>query len=181
MLQAARTAADRAADRHGRRPLLIAVTVLTSLDADSLETLGIAESPLGHAKRLAELAHRMGCDGVVASPQETAAIREACGTDFLVVTPGIRGGTASMTDARSRADDQMRTMTPADAIRAGSSYLVIGRPITAAPDPRAAAQRIADELLARQGRADEGEQAASERELTTVDGHGGSAREGHHQ
>lgn len=151
MLQAARTAADRAADRHGRRPLLIAVTVLTSLDAASLESMGIGESPLDHAKRLAELAHRMGCDGVVASPQETAAIREACGTDFLVVTPGIRGGTASMTNAGSRPDDQMRTMTPADAIRAGSSYLVIGRPITAAPNPRAAARHLADELLARQG------------------------------
>jgi orotidine-5'-phosphate decarboxylase len=153
MLQAARTAADRAAERHGRRPFLIAVTVLTSLDAASLESIGIGESPLDHAKRLAELAHRMGCDGVVASPQETAAIRQTCGTDFLVVTPGIRGGTASMAErgGSSRPDDQMRTMTPAEAIRAGSSYLVIGRPITAAPDPRATAQRIADELLARQG------------------------------
>jgi orotidine-5'-phosphate decarboxylase len=173
MLQAARTAADRAADRQGRSPLLIAVTVLTSLDAAALESIGIDKSPLEHAKRLAELAHRMGCDGVVASPQETAAIRQACGTDFLVVTPGIRGGAASMTDAGagfppsrealrrdldearraesgsrpdSRPDDQMRTMTPADAIRAGSSYLVIGRPITAAPNPREAARRIADEL-----------------------------------
>jgi orotidine-5'-phosphate decarboxylase len=139
MLQAARTAADRAAEQRGRAPLLIAVTVLTSLDAAALAGIGIDETPLDHAVRLAELARREGCDGVVASPQETAAIREACGTDFLVVTPGIRGGTAER-------DDQARTMTPADAIRAGSSYLVIGRPITGAPNPRDAAQRIADEL-----------------------------------
>jgi orotidine-5'-phosphate decarboxylase len=139
MLKAARAAANRAAEQRGRAPLLIAVTVLTSLDAAALAGIGIDETPLDHAVRLAELARREGCDGVVASPQETAAIREACGTDFLVVTPGIRGGTAER-------DDQARTMTPADAIRAGSSYLVIGRPITGAPNPRDAAQRIADEL-----------------------------------
>lgn len=139
MLKAARAAADRAAERHGRRPLLIAVTVLTSLDAAALAGIGIGETPLDHAVRLAELARQEGCDGVVASPQETAAIREACGTDFLVVTPGIRAGAAER-------DDQARTMTPADAIRAGSSYLVIGRPITGAQNPRDAAQRLADEL-----------------------------------
>jgi len=139
MLQAARAAADRAAERHGRRPLLIAVTVLTSLDAAALAGIGIDETPLDHAVRLAELARREGCDGVVASPQETAAIRRACGTDFLVVTPGIRG-------AAAERDDQARTMTPADAIRAGSSYLVIGRPVTGAQNPRDAAERIAGEL-----------------------------------
>jgi orotidine-5'-phosphate decarboxylase len=139
MLQAARAAADRAAERHGRRPLLIAVTVLTSLDAAALAGIGINETPMDHAVRLAELARREGCDGVVASPQETAAIRRACGTDFLVVTPGIRG-------AAAERDDQARTMTPADAIRAGSSYLVIGRPVTGAQNPRDAAERIAGEL-----------------------------------
>ena len=139
MLQAARAAADRAAERHGRRPLLIAVTVLTSLDAAALAGIGIDETPLDHAVRLAKLAHQEGCDGVVASPQETAAIRRACGTDFLVVTPGIRG-------AAAERDDQARTMTPADAIRAGSSYLVIGRPVTGAQNPRDAAERIAEEL-----------------------------------
>ncbi|MEZ5318866.1 MAG: orotidine 5'-phosphate decarboxylase / HUMPS family protein [Vicinamibacterales bacterium] len=82
-----------------------------------------------------------GLDGVVASPQETAAIRQACGRDFVIVTPGIRGGAAA-----SGPDDQRRTMTPAGAVEAGSSYLVIGRPITAADDPRAAAERILTDL-----------------------------------
>ena len=80
-------------------------------------------------------------DGVVASPQETAAIRQACGPDFAIVTPGIRGGAA-----QAKADDQNRTLTPAEAMRAGSSYLVVGRPITAAQDPRAAAMAINAEL-----------------------------------
>jgi orotidine-5'-phosphate decarboxylase len=88
---------------------------------------------------------------VVASPQETTAIRRACGPEFVIVTPGIRGGTARLlaegaSARQARPDDQVRTMTPADAIRAGSSYLVIGRPVTGAPDPRAAARQIADEL-----------------------------------
>jgi orotidine-5'-phosphate decarboxylase len=90
---------------------------------------------------LARLAQTARLDGVVASPRETAAIREACGPDFLIVTPGIRGGTAS-----SGPDDQQRTLTPAEAVAAGSSYLVIGRPITGAPDPVTAARRIASEI-----------------------------------
>jgi orotidine-5'-phosphate decarboxylase len=153
MLRAARTAADRAAERTGRRPLLIAVTVLTSLDADALTSVGVNRTPLDQATRLAVLARDHGCDGVVASPQETTAIRNACGHDFVIVTPGIRGGSATTVDGKpgpspsgARPDDQVRTMTPADAIRAGSSYLVIGRPITGASDPRDAARRIADEL-----------------------------------
>jgi orotidine-5'-phosphate decarboxylase len=141
MLQAARAAADREADTTGRRPLLIAVTVLTSLDAAALASVGVDRTPLEQATSLAELARDHGCDGVVASPQETAAIRQACGPDFIVVTPGIRGGAATKS-----GDDQVRTMTPAEAVRAGSSYLVIGRPITGAPDPREAARRIAGEL-----------------------------------
>jgi orotidine-5'-phosphate decarboxylase len=149
MLQAARTAANRAAERTGRRPLLIAVTVLTSLDASTLASVGVDRTPLDQATRLAELARDHGCDGVVASAQETPAIRRACGSEFVIVTPGIRGGTAS--DARvqrgsNAPDDQVRTMTPSEAVRAGSSYLVIGRPITGAADPREAAKRIADEL-----------------------------------
>jgi orotidine-5'-phosphate decarboxylase len=135
MLEAARRAADRAASR----PLVIAVTVLTSLDAATLRTVGVEVSPLDHVVRLARLAQSAGLDGVVASPQETAAIRHACGPEFVIVTPGIRAPDAA-------ADDQKRTMAPADALRAGSSYLVVGRPISAASDPRKAARRIAAEV-----------------------------------
>jgi orotidine-5'-phosphate decarboxylase len=142
MMEAARQAADRAAARSGgARPLVIAVTVLTSLDEATLAAVGFDRAPLDLAVRLARLAQAAGLDGVVASPQETAAIRAACGPDFAIVTPGIRGGSAA-----SGPDDQRRTMTPAAAIAAGSSYLVIGRPITGAADPREAALRIAKEI-----------------------------------
>jgi orotidine-5'-phosphate decarboxylase len=143
MLAAARRAADDAASRTGRRSIVIAVTVLTSLDTAALGTIGVAGSPLDHVLRLARLTQEAGLDGVVASPQETAAIREACGKDFVIVTPGIRGGAAA-----SGPDDQQRTLTPAQAVAAGSSYLVVGRPITGAADPRMAAQQIALELEA---------------------------------
>jgi orotidine-5'-phosphate decarboxylase len=141
MLQAARRAADEGAARFGTpRPLVIAVTVLTSLDADTLNAVGVAGSPIEHVTRLARMTQDAGLDGVVASPREVAAIRAACGNDFVIVTPGIRGGSAV-----SGPDDQARTSTPAGAIEAGSSYLVIGRPITAASDPRAAALAIGRE------------------------------------
>jgi orotidine-5'-phosphate decarboxylase len=142
MLAAARSAADQTAERYSQpAPLLIAVTVLTSLDAATLQLLGVAESPLSHVVRLARLAQDAGLDGVVASPHEVTEIRRACGPDFVIVTPGIRGGSAT-----TGPDDQQRTATPAGAIAAGSSYLVIGRPITAAADPRAAAVAIGAEL-----------------------------------
>ncbi len=144
MLEAARDAATRASEGTGRpRPLVVAVTVLTSLDAPGLAAVGIAASPLDQVVRLAGLTRAAGLDGVVASPQETQAIRQACGPDFVIVTPGIRGGAA-----QAGPDDQRRTMTALEAVRAGSSYLVVGRPITGDPDPRAAAARLADELAA---------------------------------
>jgi orotidine-5'-phosphate decarboxylase len=141
-------AAGRAASSvpSGRtRPLVVAITVLTSLDEPMLSTIGVATTPLDQALRLARLAKSAGVDGVVASPLETAAIRQACGPDFLIVTPGIRGASA-----KANPDDQQRTMTPSGAIQAGSSYLVVGRPITAAPNPRDAANRIATEMSASQ-------------------------------
>lgn len=151
MLTAARDAAAQRSAAVGQpKPLVIAVTVLTSLDAAILSSVGVTRSPLDQVVALAKLVKECGLDGVVASPQETAAIRQACGPDFVIVTPGIRGGAATidMTAASKapRADDQNRTLTPAEAMAAGSSYLVVGRPITAAQDPRAAALAIAGEL-----------------------------------
>ena len=139
MMAAARAAAE---DSPGGRPLVIAVTVLTSMDAAALRSVGVPSDPLTQVLHLAHLAREAGLDGVVASPQETAAIRQACGPDFLIVTPGIRGGAAA-----SGSDDQQRTASPAGAMAAGSSYLVVGRPITGATDPRAAAELIAAEML----------------------------------
>lgn len=142
MMQAAARAGAEAAAKAGRpAPLLIAVTVLTSMDDATLRTVGIARPLLEQVVSLASLAQDAGLDGVVASPLETAAIRTACGPDFTIVTPGIRGASAG-----SAKNDQVRTMGPAEAVRAGASYLVVGRPIIAAPDPEAAARAIVAEL-----------------------------------
>lgn len=142
MMQAAARAGREAAQRLRRSPpLLIAVTVLTSMDEALLRDTGIQRSLLDQVVALARMAQTAGLDGVVASPQETAAIRQACGDQFLIVTPGIRGASAG-----AERNDQMRTMGPAEAVRAGASYIVVGRPIIAAPDPRAAAEVIAKEL-----------------------------------
>ena len=142
MMAAARQAADEAAARRGvTRPLVIGVTVLTSLDADALRSVGVDHAPEDQVRRLALLAREAGLDGVVASARETTTIRAACGPDFLIVTPGIRGGAAA-----SGPDDQRRTTTPREAIAAGSSHLVIGRPVTAAADPPAVARAIAAEI-----------------------------------
>jgi len=122
-------------------PRLIAVTVLTSLDAAAVHAIGLAGSPREAALRLAVLAQGAGLDGVVCSPDEIAVIRAACGRDFLLVVPGVRPAGASR-------GDQRRVATPTDAIRAGADLLVVGRPITGAPDPSAAARAIVSEMAA---------------------------------
>lgn len=119
--------------------LVLGVTILTSLDDAELEGIGFAGAPLDNAVRLAKLAKRSGLRGVVASPLEIAAIRGACGDGFTILTPGIR-------PSGDAAGDQKRTMTPRDAIAAGADYLVVGRPITAARDRRAAAMRVVEEM-----------------------------------
>ena len=142
MMRAARAAAEDTAAASGReRPLVIAVTVLTSLDQEALGRCGIARPVVEHVDLLASLADEAGIDGVVASPQETARLRQRRGRDFVIVTPGIRGPSAP----GARADDQARTLGARQALEAGASYLVIGRPIIAAADPRDAALRIAAE------------------------------------
>ena len=118
---------------------LLAITVLTSHDAASLAELGLAADLDQAVRRLALLAHAAEVDGVVASPHEVPLIREACGRDFLVVTPGIR-------PAGARAGDQARAATPAAALAAGADLLVVGRPIIEAPDPAAAARAILREM-----------------------------------
>jgi len=136
MMKAAREAVEATAQQEGRgRPLLVAVTVLTSLTSDDLAALGISDTAQGQALRLARLAHASGLDGVVCSAQEAKIVRAACGPAFALVTPGIRpAGTA--------AHDQARVMTPQAAVEAGADYLVIGRAITAAPDPLSALRDI---------------------------------------
>lgn len=137
MMQAA---AERLA-AYDRRPLLIAVTVLTSLAEQDIAEIGYRGSPLDNVLRLAALAEDSGLDGVVCSPLEVAALRAARGAGFRLVTPGVRPGGSAL-------DDQKRVMTPGDAIRAGSDYLVVGRPVTAAADPATALRAIADEVAA---------------------------------
>jgi orotidine-5'-phosphate decarboxylase len=149
MMQAAR----RALQGKRSRPKLLGVTLLTSLDAKALHRVGIAGRPAARAVQLARLAQEAGLDGVVTSAQEAAAIRHACGRRFLIVVPGVRpaplGGVRPvLKDAAMPPDDQARVATPAGALRAGADYLVVGRAITGAADPVAAAECVLEEMAA---------------------------------
>jgi orotidine-5'-phosphate decarboxylase len=140
MRRTANTVAECAASEGLPRPLIIAVTVLTSADAGTLAEVGAGLDPAVLVPRLARLAEASGLDGVVASPLEVGIIRSAVKKpDFVVVTPGVR-------PAGSALFDQKRVTTPREAILAGADYIVIGRPILEAPDPAQAAQNIIDEL-----------------------------------
>lgn len=136
MMLAAR---DILEQRSGPRPLLIAVTVLTSMETVDLLAIGIECSPEDQVMRLARLTHRCGLDGIVCSALEASLMRSQFGDEFNLVTPGIRLDNSPL-------DDQRRTLTPAAAITAGSRYLVIGRPITQAPDPAAVCKSIIQTL-----------------------------------
>jgi orotidine-5'-phosphate decarboxylase len=135
MMEAARAAIGNNSDR----PYLIGVTLLTSMDQQTFDQIGLPGSLAETVVRLATLANQSGLDGVVCSAQEAPILRKQLGSDFQLVTPGIRPATSDQ-------GDQHRTMTPKDAIEAGSSYLVIGRPITAAADPMLALANIENEL-----------------------------------
>ena len=143
MLRAAVQAISAGVPMGADRPRLLAVTILTSMDQKALREVGIGGPPAARVVKLAKLAQTAGVDGVVASVQETKAIRKACGREFLIVTPGVR---PKEEKAATKKDDQTRTATPRDAIRAGADFIVVGRPILAAPDPRAATQQIVDEI-----------------------------------
>jgi orotidine-5'-phosphate decarboxylase len=145
MMEAAAQAISAGVPMGADRPRLLAVTILTSMDQKAMRDVGIGGAPKLRVLKLAQLAKNAGVDGVVASVEETKAIRKACGGDFLIVTPGVRPKDSAV---ESQSDDQTRKATPTEAIRAGADFLVVGRPILAAPDPRAAAQSVVDEIAA---------------------------------
>ena len=145
MRAAAEAAAKAAADFAVPRPLCLGVTVLTSLDRRALQRdLGVSSTVEAHVLRLAERAREAGLDGCVASPREIGLLRRALGDGWVIVTPGIRISPAE--GGSRRPDDQVRVATPRRALAAGADYLVVGRPIIAAPDPAAAARAILEEL-----------------------------------
>lgn len=133
MMRQVRAAVDDA--DMAQKPIILAVTVLTSLDGKDLADINVNKTPMEQVKSLALMTKESGLDGVVASPKEISAIREAVGQDFIVVTPGVRPAWAAV-------GDQKRIMTPAQAFDAGASYIVVGRPVTAASDPAAALEKI---------------------------------------
>ena len=139
MKTAAAAVKSKADEMQVQRPKLIAVTVLTSMSPEEWSTLGYNIDLSQQVIRLAQLAQEAGMDGVVASPQEAAQIQAACGKNFIIVTPGIRPGGAAI-------NDQSRIATPAGALKNGAHYLVIGRPITAAANPRQAVENILREM-----------------------------------
>lgn len=139
MMRAASLAADTAHSPSHARPKVLGVTLLTSLDGAAMREIGLTGTPATRAVHLARLARRRKLDGLVASPKEIRHIRAACGKSFLIVVPGIR-------PAGSAAGDQQRTSAPREAIRAGADYIVVGRPITQASDPVAAADATVREM-----------------------------------
>jgi len=143
MLEAAVQAISAGVPMGADRPRLLAVTILTSMDQKTMKEVGINGAPKLRVVKLAQLAKKVGVDGVVASVQEGRAIRKACGREFLIVTPGVR---PKDSEVESKSEDQSRKATPTEAIRAGADFLVVGRPIIAAADPRAAAQAIVEEI-----------------------------------
>jgi orotidine-5'-phosphate decarboxylase len=145
MLQAAVQAISAGVAMGADRPRLLAVTILTSMDDKSLREVGIVGPARDRVTKLARLAKKSGVDGVVASVQEARAIRKTCGREFLIVTPGVR---PEVKTGSAKRDDQARTATPAEAIRAGADFIVVGRPILAAPDPRTATEAIVEEITA---------------------------------
>jgi orotidine-5'-phosphate decarboxylase len=136
-----RAAADAAAEFGAARPMILAVTILTSMDEADLKAVGVTDSAEDQVLRLAALAQANGADGVICSPREILALRRLCGPDFKLVVPGIRPKGADH-------GDQKRVKTPLEAMNDGASYLVIGRPITGAADPAAAVSSIVGELAA---------------------------------
>jgi len=145
MMEAAAQAISAGVPMGADRPRLLAVTILTSMDHKAMKEVGVGGTPKSRVVKLALLAKESGVDGVVASVQEAKAIRKACGDGFLIVTPGVR---PKDSDVQPAPDDQSRKASPKQAIRAGADFLVVGRPILAATDPRAAAQSIVDEIAA---------------------------------
>ena len=140
MMAKAAEAVRLESEKRGRpKPLLLGVTVLTSLKSEELSAIGMVPDTSAQVVRLAALAQKAGLDGVVCSAQEIEIVRKEVGSGFLIVTPGIRPAWAA-------AQDQKRIMTPAEAIRKGSDYLVVGRPITQAASPKEAFQKIVEEL-----------------------------------
>jgi len=147
MLKAAEQSAQEAAWRVGRTPpLVLGVTVLTSLDAGALKEIGLDANVEYQVRRLATVATRAGLRGLVCSPLEIVALRKILPAQVQLVTPGIRTRLGEAWAGAEKADDQKRTLTPREAIQAGASWLVIGRPIYAAENPRAAAEKILESL-----------------------------------